>query len=209
MTISGNFEIFNSWTLKQIFWKTKIFFKKLGYRFVVQSYKIENATFPYKTTLSEANVKTNRIGITKWTYCKERNFANDDFNFLIFFFSLKTPCKELIWFHIHTFRKRWSFIWGCFFSVGILNFTYFTFFFLTFLLLELNMYLFMCLFAGIDHEIWWPVFYFPWSPASRELKPRKKRKIKFEGVIFPLICIASRVEKTFPLFKFNEYRETG
>ena len=29
---------------------------------------MENAAFPYKTALSKANVKTNRIGNSKWTY---------------------------------------------------------------------------------------------------------------------------------------------
>ena len=47
------------------------FFKKLEYCFLVESTKIENATFPYKTALSEANVKTSRMGNTKWTYRKE------------------------------------------------------------------------------------------------------------------------------------------
>ena len=37
---------FNILTLKQIFLKTHTFFKKLEYRFLVQSTKIENATFP-------------------------------------------------------------------------------------------------------------------------------------------------------------------
>ena len=50
--------VFNTLTLKQIFWKTKTFFKKLEYRFLVESTKIENASFPYKTAISEANVKT-------------------------------------------------------------------------------------------------------------------------------------------------------
>ena len=44
-----------------------------------------------------------------------------------FCFSLRTLVKDFLWFtncpniHIHTFRKRWSFIWGCFFAVSILN----------------------------------------------------------------------------------------
>ena len=37
--------------LKQIFWKTKTFFKKLEYRFLVETTKIENTSFPFKTTL--------------------------------------------------------------------------------------------------------------------------------------------------------------
>ena len=34
-------------------------------------------TFPHKTALSEANVKTKRIGSTKWIYHKERSFASN------------------------------------------------------------------------------------------------------------------------------------
>ena len=41
-------KVFNTLTLQQIFWKTKTFFKKLEYRFLVESTKIENASFPYK-----------------------------------------------------------------------------------------------------------------------------------------------------------------
>ena len=57
--------VFNILTLKKIFGKTKTFFKKLEYRFLVESKKIENASFPYKTALSEANVKTNGMVSTK------------------------------------------------------------------------------------------------------------------------------------------------
>ena len=52
---------FNTLTLIQIFWKTKAFFKKLEYYFLVESTKIENTPFPFKTALSEANVKTNSM----------------------------------------------------------------------------------------------------------------------------------------------------
>ena len=74
--------VFNALTLIQIFWKTKTFFKKLEYRFLVESTKIENASFPYKTAISEANVKTNRMVSIKWTYHKEQSFANNYFIFL-------------------------------------------------------------------------------------------------------------------------------
>ena len=33
---------------------------KLKYRFLVESTKIENASFPYKTAISEVNVKTRK-----------------------------------------------------------------------------------------------------------------------------------------------------
>ena len=105
--------VLNNLTLKQIFWKMKTFFKKLEYRFSVESTKTESALFPYKTALSEANVKTNRIVSKKWTYHKERSFASN-------YFILKNSYKELFWctndtnVHIHTFRSRWNFIWGLF-----------------------------------------------------------------------------------------------
>ena len=75
--------VFYSLTLKQIFWKTKTFFKKLEYYFLVESIKIENALFPYKTAISEANVKTNKMVTTKWTHHKEPTFASNFFeNFI-------------------------------------------------------------------------------------------------------------------------------
>ena len=55
---------------------------KLEDRFLVESIKIENATFPYKTALPEANIKTNRMGSTKWTYHKEPSFVSNYFIFL-------------------------------------------------------------------------------------------------------------------------------
>ena len=56
----------------------------MEYHFLVENTKIENATFPYKTALWEANVKTNRMGSAKWTYCKEQSlyFASNCFAFL-------------------------------------------------------------------------------------------------------------------------------
>ena len=74
------FNVFN--ILKQIFWKTEIFLQKLEYHFLVESTKIKNASFPYKTAMLEANVKVNRIGSTKWSYQKERVFASNYFIFL-------------------------------------------------------------------------------------------------------------------------------
>ena len=58
---------FNILTFKQIFWNTKTFLKELEYRFLVESTNIENASFPYKTATSEANVKTNKMVTTKWS----------------------------------------------------------------------------------------------------------------------------------------------
>ena len=74
--------VFNTLTLFQIFWKTKTFFKKLEYRFLAETTKIENTSFQFKTALLEANVKTNRMVTTKWTYYKEGSFASNRFIFL-------------------------------------------------------------------------------------------------------------------------------
>ena len=90
-------KVFNTLTLKQIFWKTEIFLKKLEHHFLVESTKIKNASFPYKTAISEANVKTNRMVSSKWTYHKGRSFASNYFIFWKFCFSLRTSYKELIW----------------------------------------------------------------------------------------------------------------
>ena len=50
--------VFNTLNLKQLFWKTKTFFKKLKYCFLVHTTTNESATFPYKTALPKANVNT-------------------------------------------------------------------------------------------------------------------------------------------------------
>ena len=78
----------------------KTFFKKLEYRFLVESTKIENSLFPYKTAISEANVKTNGMLSTKWTYHKERSFAANYLIFLKILFSLRT--SEESWFDVPT-----------------------------------------------------------------------------------------------------------
>ena len=81
--------VFSTLTLKQIFWKTKTFFRKLEYCFLVEGSKIENASFPYKTEISEANVKTNKMVTTKWTCHKEWSFASNYFIFLKILFQFK------------------------------------------------------------------------------------------------------------------------
>ena len=76
------FNDFSNLTLKQIFQKTTSFFKIPGESFLSESTKIEKATFPYKSALSEANVKTNRMGSAKWSYDKEQSF---DSNYTLFY----------------------------------------------------------------------------------------------------------------------------
>ena len=67
----------------------QIFLKKLEHCFLVESTKIENAIFLYKTALSEANVKTNRMVSAKWNYHKERCIDSNYFTFLEILFQYK------------------------------------------------------------------------------------------------------------------------
>ena len=73
------YNVFSNLTLKQIFWKTQIPFKKRKNRF-----EVENAIFQYKT-----NVETNRMGSTKCIYHKERSFTSSYFIFSTILFKFK------------------------------------------------------------------------------------------------------------------------
>ena len=93
-------DVFNILTLKKIFWKTKAFFKKQGYRFLLKVLRLKTQHFHTKCMdKSEKNEVSSVTTLFFRTFC----------------FSLRTSYKELIWctnypnFHIHTFRKRWSF----------------------------------------------------------------------------------------------------
>ena len=46
-------------------------------KFLDESTKIEKTTFPYEPALSEADVKTDRKGSTKWIYHKEQSFPSN------------------------------------------------------------------------------------------------------------------------------------
>ena len=76
------FNIFNAITLNPVFCKTKTFSETLEYHILVKSAAIGSWTFPYKTALSKVNVKTNRMGSTKWTYHKAHSFATNYFSLL-------------------------------------------------------------------------------------------------------------------------------
>ena len=82
MTISENFEHFQYFNFETDFLENENFFQKTGVPFLVERTKIEKASFPYKTAISEANVKTNRMVSTKWTYHKEWSFVSHYFIFL-------------------------------------------------------------------------------------------------------------------------------
>ena len=56
VTVSENFKRFQYLNFEIDFLENKNFFQKTGVQFLVESTKIENASFPYKTAISEANV---------------------------------------------------------------------------------------------------------------------------------------------------------
>ena len=77
MTVTRNFTLFQYFNFEKKIWKRKTFFKKLEPCFLVESIKSENASFSYKTAMTEANVKTDKVGNTKQTFHKERDFAGN------------------------------------------------------------------------------------------------------------------------------------
>ena len=95
----------------------------MEYLFVVKSTMIESIIYSGKTALSEANVKTNRMGITKWTYHKEHSFSSSYFIFLKILFHYKSVIKS--WFVPNTkcpysyFSKVLEFYLRMFFSLWV------------------------------------------------------------------------------------------
>ena len=89
MTISENFEHFQYFNYETDFLENENFFQKTGVPFLVEPTKIEKASFPYKTAISEAIVKTNRMVTTKLAYHREQSFASNYFIFLKVLFQFK------------------------------------------------------------------------------------------------------------------------
>ena len=81
MTISESFKRFQYFNFETNFLENENLFQKTGVQFLVETTKIEITSFPFKTALSEANVKTSRVTTTKWNYHKAWSFAS---KYLIF-----------------------------------------------------------------------------------------------------------------------------
>ena len=60
MTISESFKRFQYFSFETNLLENEILFQKTEVLFLVEATKIENTSFPLKTALSVANVKTNR-----------------------------------------------------------------------------------------------------------------------------------------------------
>ena len=83
MRISGIFERFQYFNFEtKILGNKNLLKKKLQYSLLVEGIKIENALLSCKTTILEANFKTNRMVRTKWTYHKGHSFVSNCFIFL-------------------------------------------------------------------------------------------------------------------------------
>ena len=104
--------IFKTLTLKQIFWKTETFFKKLEYRLKTHHFQTR---LPYRKPM----LRETEWWVQNGPITKNRVLPVTTLFFWKFCFSLRTSYKKLIWCtngpnaHILTFWKRWSFIWRC------------------------------------------------------------------------------------------------
>ena len=117
--------VVNIQILKRIFWKTQTLFQKMYYCFLVESTKIEHPTFSYQILCQKLMLRQIEWEVQNGSTTKNEDLAVTTLFFRKFCFSLRTSYIELIRgtnhpnSHIHTFRKRWSFILGCFFPVII------------------------------------------------------------------------------------------
>ena len=85
--ITRNFKRFQYFNFETNFLKTKNFFRKLEYCFLIEGTEIENPTFSYKTAPLKANFRTNRIGSTNELITKNRFLPVTNLIFWKFCFS--------------------------------------------------------------------------------------------------------------------------
>ena len=81
LIIAGNFNVFNTVTLKQVFWKTNIFQKSGVQLFLLREHHDWKSNISLQNCTSTASVKTNRMGSAKGSYHKGRSFATNYFSF--------------------------------------------------------------------------------------------------------------------------------
>ena len=79
MKITGDFERSQDVVFEKSFLKYEFLKKESAVPFLVESTAIEVVTFPYKTALSKASIKTSIIRSTKYSYHKEQNFTTNDY----------------------------------------------------------------------------------------------------------------------------------
>ena len=115
--ITGKFQRFQYFNLKQFFWKkAKPFPKNWS---TVFHWKVPRLTRQHFHSIRPCQKPISRQ--------RKRGVQNIASNHFIYLKILRARYKELVWctnqpnFHTRTFPKRWRFIWGCFFPVSYLN----------------------------------------------------------------------------------------
>ena len=114
--------------MKQTFKET--FFKKLEYRFLVESIEIENASFHTKLPYQKSMLRQMEWWVQNWLITRNGVLPLTNLFFRKFCFRLRTFTNS--WFDAPTtklpifvfFCERWSFIWWCLFPESILNVIY-------------------------------------------------------------------------------------
>ena len=132
MTISGTFERFQYFHFETNFLKNRNLFQKTVVPFSSWKYLDWKCNISIQICLSSKKPMLRQIewGVQNGPITKNGVLPVTSLFFGKFCFSLGTWYKELIWctnhlnVHIHSFRNRWSFIWGCFFPVSMLNLSY-------------------------------------------------------------------------------------
>ena len=119
--------VFSTSTLKQIFWKMKTFFKKLKYRFLVETINMKTHHFHSKLLCHKPMLRHLEWRLQNGPITKSGVLPVTTLFFWKICSSFRTSWKELIWcsndpnVRICIFRKRWSLVLGWFFPVSILN----------------------------------------------------------------------------------------
>ena len=87
--ISGNFESFQYFNLKTVFLENETFSQNTRIPLFSWKHLDWKCIISLQEAISKANVKTNRMMSTKWTYHKERGFVRNYFIFLKILFQFK------------------------------------------------------------------------------------------------------------------------
>ena len=100
------FQSFQYFNFETSFLENENLFQKTGVPFLVEATKIDKTSLSFKTALSEANVKTNRMATTKWIYHKKWSFASDYLTFLENFLQFKNLLQGV---NLMYERQKWQY----------------------------------------------------------------------------------------------------
>ena len=89
--------VFNTLTLKQIFWKTKTFLKKWSTVFKLQALRLKTHHFHTKSPYQKPMLRQTEWWVQNEPITKNRVLPETTLFFWKFCYSLRTSFKELIW----------------------------------------------------------------------------------------------------------------